>query len=342
MNLSLTAPFTLVYLNVASYSHGLRPAWEAVAHDITKSILDKTATPSTPLLFAFVETGDKDPPRSPGWTSHHQPGPPAAGINGIGGGGITLLYHADCAVQPLPAHSLLLHPALQPGKPGSSAVLCAVIRPKHRAPFLLAVVYLPPQCAATTDHLLPLIAAIDAASAAHPSLPLLVVGDLNCHHDDWGCPMASQAASVTACARRLAEWITDSPLTICNPPSAPTRLQRPLLGGPTQQSVIDLVLSSSPALVTSVTQPPGHLHSDHLPFAVQLALTAAYPPPQPAASRPRVAWDQHRAAEAWQTCLPSALKAALAPLQPALTALSLPLPAGALSPKHPRLGVRRL
>ena len=65
MNLSPTAPFTLVYLNVASYSRGLRPAWEAVAHDISKCTRDNTATPSTPLLFAFVETGNKDPPTAP-------------------------------------------------------------------------------------------------------------------------------------------------------------------------------------------------------------------------------------------------------------------------------------
>ena len=325
MNLAPTAPFSLVYFNAQSFPPDQLSQWQALVQDPSHN----PTLPSTPLLYALVEAGNRAPQTPPGWTHFNQPGPAASGPNGLGGGGITLLYHSDCAVQPLPSHCDRIAPALLPNCPESSAVVCAVVRPKHRAAFLLAVVYLPPQCAQSVEHLLRLTAVIDAASAAHPSLPLLIVGDFNCHHKDWGCPMAAQApAPVSACAKRLAEWITDSPLFICNPPSTPTRQAR--ANGGTQQSVIDLVLSDRPALVSAVTQRHAvYLRSDHLPFTVELALTSTAPAPRPADTRPRVAWDQHRAAEAWQTSLPQALQTALTPLQPALAALAQPLPLGA-------------
>ena len=326
MNLSPTSPFTLVYFNAQLLPGHQLAAWQALVQDPSHD----PSLPTTPLLYALVESGSSAPRTPPGWTAFHQPGPSATGLNGLGGGGITLLYHSDCAVQPLPSHCDRIDPALLPSCPASSAVVCAVVRPKHRAPFLLAVVYLPPQCARSTEHLLHLTAVIDAASAAHPALPLLVVGDFNCHHADWGCPMATQVPSpVTACAKQLATWITDSPLFLCNPPATPTRHVL-LDGGAQQRSIIDLVLSSSPALVSAVSQRHGtYLRSDHLPFTVELCLTPTAPAPRPAATRPRIAWDQHRAAEAWQACLPQALQAALTPLQPALSALALPLPPGA-------------
>ena len=326
MNLAPTAPFSLVYFNAQSFPGHQEAAWQA----LVQSPSHDPSLPSTPLLYALVESGSSAPHTPPGWTAFHQPGPPATGANGLGGGGITLLYHSDCAVQPLPSHCDRIAPALLPNCPESSAVVCAVVRPKHRAAFLLAVVYLPPQCARSAEHLLRLTAAIDAASAAHSTLPLLVVGDFNCHHEDWGCPMATQVPSpVSACAKELAKWITDSPLFICSPPATPTRHVL-VDGGTQQQSVIDLVLSDSPALVSAVTQRHAvFLRSDHLPFTVELALTSTAPAPRPADTRPRVAWDQHRAAEAWQTCLPSALQSALTSLQPALAALAQPLPPGA-------------
>ena len=326
MNQNPTAPFSLVYFNAQSFPPAQLSQWQA----LVQSPSHDPSLPSTPLLYALVETGSRDPRTPPGWTHFHQPGPLASDPNKFGGGGITLLYHSDCAVQPLPSYCERISPALLPNCPDSSAVVCAVVRPKHRAAFLLAVVYLPPQCARSPDHLLHLTSIIDAASAAHSSLPLLVVGDFNCHHTDWDCPMASQLPSpVTACAHKLAEWITDSPLFICNPPATLTR-HILLTGGAEQRSVIDLVLSDRPSLVTSVTQRHAcHLRSDHLPFTVELTLTSTAPASRPADSRPRVAWDHHRTAEAWQSCLPQALQTALTPLQPSLSALAQPLPLGA-------------
>ena len=277
-----------------------------------------------------MEAGSRAPTTPPGWSHFHQPGPPASGANGLGGGGITLLYHSDCAVQPLLPHCHRISLPLPLNCPDSTAVVCALVRPKHRATFLLAVVYLPPPCARSTEHLQRITSIVDAASATCPSTPLLVVGDFNCHHRDWHCPMAKQVPSpVTACANELAEWITDSPLFLSNPKAAPKRLLQ-LSSGAQQQSVIDLVLSDSPALVSSVTQRHAvYLRSDHLPFTIELALTSTGPAARPAVSRPREAWDHHRAAEAWQTCLPLALQAALTPLQSSLAALAQPLPPGA-------------
>jgi hypothetical protein len=341
MNLTPTAPFSLVYLNAASFGPGLQSSWQALVQDPLLDPLhnpplapappqpNAPPQPPAPLLYVFVETGERRPPPVHGWTSYSQHGPKASSLNGIGGGGITLLYHSDCAVQVLTAHCDRIDPALIPGRPRSSAVVCAIVRPKHCAPFLLAVVYLPPANARSTEHLLRLTATIDAAMAAQPSLPLLVVGDFNCHHADWDCPMASQTpSSVTACANKLAEWIADTPLPICNPPGAITR--HAFDDATRERAVIDLVLTSRPAMVTSVTQRHAiYLRTDHIPFTVELALTSTIPAPRPAATRPRVAWDHHRAADAWQSCLPPALQAALAPLQPALTAMAQPLPPGA-------------
>ena len=325
MNLALTAPFSLVYLNAQSLPADQQSAWQA----LVQSPSHDPSLPSTPLLYAFVESGTPNPRTPHGWTLFHQPGPPAQGHNSWGGGGISLFYHADCAVKPLPSHCHRIAPALMPNRPESSAVVCAIVRPRHRAAFLLAVVYLPPQCATSSEHLQCLTSIIDAASSAHPSLPLLVVGDFNCHHGTWKCPMAQNPTSVTACAKELDTWITDSPLFLCSPPAVPTR-HIVVNGAPAQQSVIDLVLASTPSLVRSVTQRhAAYLRTDHIPFTVELALTATAANPRPPDSRPRVTWDLHRATEAWQSCLPSALQTALAPLQPALLALAQPLPPGA-------------
>ena len=99
--------------------------------------------------------------------------------------------------------------------------------------------------------------------------------------------------------------------------------------GSEQRSVIDLVLTDRPAMVQAVTQRHAiYLRSDHLPFTVDMELTSTAPAAQSPDTRPRVAWDHHRAEEAWQSCLPPTLKAALAPLVPSLLALSQPLPAG--------------
>jgi hypothetical protein len=324
MNSSHSASFSLVYLNAQSLPASLMSAWQSLVTDPAHD----PALPSTPLLYVLVESDHREPkPGVRGWSCFHQPGPVPPGKNGKGGGGISLLYHSDCAVKPLHAHSIRIDPPIPPSTSASSAVICAIIRPRHRAPFLLAAVYLPPQCATTPAHLDRLTAAIDAAAQAHPTLPLLVVGDFNCHHPDWSCPLhpgLTSLPSPSSCANRLADWITDTPLYICNPPGVPTR--HCIVSNQQQTSIIDLVLTDRPGLATSVTQ----LHSsffrtDHTPFTIELALHSSLPAARPVDSRPRVTWDQHRCAEAWQTQLPLALSTSLSPLQPSLLSLTQPL-----------------
>ena len=329
MNPQHTSPFTLVFFNAQTLPSHQLAAWQALVTSPDHAV----SLPSTPLFYAFVETGHTEPRSLPhDWSCFHQSGPAPRGKNLIGGGGITLLFHSDVAVKPLPSHSVRIDPPLLPNCPSSSAVVCAIVRPKHCAPFLLAVVYLPPQCARSPEHLHTLTSSIDAASASHPSLPLLVVGDFNSHHADWDCPMATQIplpvpSPVSACANELAKWITDTSLHICNPPSTPTR--HILVGGVDQRSVIDLILTNNPAFVQSVSQHHArYLRSDHTPFTVELALTSTIPAPRPVDTRARVTWDHNRDAEVWQEALPSVLTTALSPLQPALLSLTLPPPAG--------------
>ena len=142
-----------------------------------------------------------------------------------GSGGISLLYHTDCPIAILPTHSLSIDPTPNPNIPASSALVCAIVRPRHRAPFLLAVVYLQPQRAKDASYISLILDHIETASESHPTLPLLVVGDFNCHHTDWFCPMAirTPSASISSAARHLASWIEDSGLDLANPPGMFTR-----------------------------------------------------------------------------------------------------------------------
>ena len=323
MNLNPTSPFSLVYFNAQALPSLQLSAWQALVSQQDHA----PALPDTPLLYVFVETGHKAPSTPQGWTTYHEPGPTPPRGMGFAGGGITLLYHTDCAVRPLPQHCTRL-PAVQPSDSSASSVVCAIVRPRHRAAFLLAAVYLPPQCARTAAYLLDLVAVIEAAAAAHPALPLLIVGDFNCHHSDWHCPLTPKPPQpLLTCATALADWITDTALTIENPAGMITRQP---INSAHQSSIIDLVLSGNAGLVQSVTQRHAcYLRSDHLPFTVTLALSSTKPPPRPLDPRTRVAWDHHRCPEAWQTALGPNLTTALSPLGPALLALAQPLPPGA-------------
>src|SRR5271156_6309358 len=114
MNIQPTSPFNLVFFNAQSLPPHQMAAWQA----LVSSPSHDPSLPTTPLLYAFVETDHHDPPSPPlGWTLFHQPGPAPPGRNGKGGGGITLFYHSDCAVKPLPQQSHTIHPPLLPPWP---------------------------------------------------------------------------------------------------------------------------------------------------------------------------------------------------------------------------------
>src|ERR1700722_8468423 len=324
MNNSATSPFHFVFLNAQSLSSSLLSTWQALVSGADHL----PSLPTTPLLYALVETGHTPPHLLRDWSSYHLPGPDPKGKNNMGGGGISLLYHKDCPILILPAHSTRIDLTPDAAIPASSAVVCAVIRPKDRPPFLLAVVSLQPQRAKTSIYLNAILQHIEAASQSHPSLPLLVVGDFNCHHVDWKCPMAlsnpSSSSIVSSCAHFLASWIEDTGLDIANPPDVVTR--EVLSGGVLQGSIIDLIITTS-GLVSSVTQRHSdHLRTDHIPFTVELSLLSNLPPPRGQVQRGRVTWDHHRDAAVWQDHLGNALSTALTPLQQPLLHLSLPIP----------------
>jgi hypothetical protein len=312
-------PFTLVYLNAASLPAQRLAQWQQL---VTSPALDP-ALPSTPLLYVFVESGTAAPrPGVPEWSCSHLPGPPPKN-RGVGGGGISLLYHADCPIQPLTSHHLRV-----PAKPNdavsdSTSVSFHIVRPRHRSPFLLAAVYLPPSCVAKADtyYVDQVTKSIETVAALHPALPLLVVGDFNLWHDCWYQTPNINGAS--ACAKSLARWIDRCSLAVHNEPGMVTHR----IG--TTSTIIDLVLSDPPTLVTSLSQSfQDWIQSDHLPFTITLSLPSAARPPRPANDRPRQAWDHLADPTVWQGALPAALAAALSPLQPELQALTLPLPVG--------------
>jgi hypothetical protein len=310
------SPFTLVYLNTASLPPHRLAQWQQL---VTSPNLDP-AVASTPLLYVFVESGWEAPRAGvPGWSVSHLPGPPPKN-RGVGGGGISLFYHADCPIQPLSSSNLRV-PARDNTESESTSVSYHIVQPRHRSPFLLAAVYLPPSCVAKADsHYVDLVtASISAVAASHPSLPLIIVGDFNLWHDSWYQAPNVNGPSVPA--KALAEWIDRCPLAVHNEPGMFTRRSG------SSSSIIDLVLSDPPTLVSTLSQSfQDWLQSDHLPFTVTLNLRSAVRPPRPANDRPRQAWDHLSAPSVWQAALPAAMAAALLPLQAELLALTLPLP----------------
>jgi hypothetical protein len=329
MNYSPTTPFHLIHFNAQHLPPAQLAAWQSLVSDAAHD----PSLPSTPLLYVLVESGLHPPAvNTRGWTAFHLPGPPPKNVKKHSGGGISLLYHSDCPIRPLPQHTARIDPLPNTDHPGSSAVVCAIVRPKHRSPFLLAAVYLPPQCARGDEYLTIINSHIEAATIAHPHLPLLVVGDFNCHHVDWHCPMAlkplpspNTPPANTPCANALASWIDLMDLEIANPPNMPTRVVMNY-SQVVQSSTIDLVVSS-PGLVSAISQRHAHyLRSDHIPLTIELSLPSSVPAARGALLRPRVTWDQHRDVECWQVSLPTALSTALSPLQPLLSSLAQPLP----------------
>lgn len=315
MNSNYTSsPFTLLYLNTGSFPSDRQGSWQKMA-----SLLDPSL-PSTPLLYALVETASINKNITTGTQFSHliKPGRPG-GAGGPGGGGITLLYHSSCAVREIDYLQYNESP-VQPSPLSSAAVLLAEVRPSHHSPFLLATVYIPPTITRIqTYHVQQITSAIDAQSAARPDLPLLIVGDFNAYHMAWH--QAPLNSTPTPPAIRLARWIHSHPYTVFNQPDVPTRV----LGN--SAKIIDLVLSDDPGLVTSLTQRHAdHLSSDHLPFTIGLDLPTTLPLPRPADDRPRLCWDQYNNPDSWQAALPEYVQYALLPLQPALLSLSQPFP----------------
>ena len=318
MNGLPSAPFVMVYSNINSLPARLS-AWQ-----LTVSQLD-VSLPSTPLLYAFVESGHAAPVLSePDWQHSHHPGLPGK----KSGGGITLLYHRTCPILALPQHTVAF-PA--DSFPASTAMVWHQVQPNGRSAFLLATVYLHPHAAPKSQFMDCILASLDSVPPLYPDLPVLVVGDFNSRHVAWhqephtpGAPLGPASA--------LADWVEDNDYCFRNEPGQHTRVaSHEQKDGETRlvSSIIDLVFASTLDLVPSISNNSpltAALASDHLPLTVNMLLTGSGPGPPPPPSRPRVAWDHRRNAEVWQALLPTALSHALLPLQPGLLSLAADAP----------------
>jgi len=285
-----------------------------------------------PQLYVLVESGHHAAPpavTSAGWSCVHLPGAPPTNDARQSGGGISLLHHDDCPVRLLPDHSCRVPASLSLNSPPSSAVLCALVQPRHCQPFLLAAVYLQPVVGDLPDarqRLTELTQRIELARAAHPQLPLLVVGDFNCRHELWNCP--PDVSRHDPLSDDLVDWLDDQRLDVINTAGSPTRVAGSSGASGVSAAVLDLVLCSHPGMVRLLTQEPAALQTDHVPFTIGLDLAPRAAAPRAANARPRRSWNQHQNAGAWQAALPYALTDALQPLQPQLARLAQPLPVG--------------
>ena len=311
MNGQPSAPFTMVYQNIQSLNSRLH-AWRAVVSDLD------VALPSTPLLYAYVESGFHEPkPHVPGWSCKHYPGP---GLNK--GGGISLLYHSSCPIDHL--HSVTFQQQAHANAAATTAMVWHRVRPTGRSTFLLATVYLPPQNSLVKYYTDTILDSLDTVPQQYSRLPVLVVGDFNMRHEDWHQPPHNPSAPGAA-ASAMADWIELSNYTIHNRPGLYTHVVLSQDGvTPPAHSIIDLVLSSTPDLVHSISQPlpVASLRSDHYTLAIDMRLQSSAPPPRPPPTRPRLAWNHLHEPDLWQELLPFSLSQALLPLQPQLDALA--------------------
>ena len=246
--------------------------------------------PSTPLLYAFVESGHAEPrPGMPDWLCSHHAGPPG------GGGGVSLFYHASCPVSPLPLHTVKFPPPPPPPpappppqplnpSPESTAMTWHVVRPAGRAPLLLAAVYLAPHHATKIDYVLQIVRSLDSVPQ-QLNLPVLVVGDFNLRHTAWHQPPFNSSAGGPA--NLLADWIQDNDFIIANQPDMHTHFVH-RANGLSSASIIDLVLASDPVLVeamSTTTPSVAAIASDHSPITITMRL-ARRPAPSARADSP--------------------------------------------------------
>ena len=268
---------TVLYHNINGFRGGMEAA-------LTKLLTCTDPSQHTaPLLYALVESG-KDPPRIPAadWFCYHAPG---STHNNQPSGGISVIAHRTCPIEHFSSTTVGTHARLK-----ATAVATAIVAPHGLARFLLAVAYVHPGAAGAAELMQAVCETISEASADHPELPLLVVGDFNARH-----PMWHDSRSISDCNggdTTLAQWVVDDGLHVMNPPNMHTHVQVSREGAKQTRIVttIDLVLTSAEELVASVTQAHGRElnNDDHIPFTIGLALEArdAAPPPPPSACEP--------------------------------------------------------
>ncbi|MFN9113036.1 MAG: hypothetical protein ACK5XN_23455, partial [Bacteroidota bacterium] len=131
--------------------------------------------------------------------------------------------------------------------------------------------------------------------ASRSGLPLLLLGDFNARHPDFGDEVKNEYGD------KLADFVSGAQLSVMNAlfcPGKPTF--------PTSRSVLDLAFSNRPAMFIDMQVDDSPLLvSDHFPIVVSLTSARQAPPP---ATSPRTSWNISGACwEGYQQLLGAAL-----------------------------------
>ena len=311
----MTSHVNLLFLNVNTLGHRL---------DELSAVLASAGLPlppSFPRLFAFVETGRGRCRSLPSYAWVSVDGPDSNGH-----GGCALYYHESFAVTLLPSSRTFEPLPFKPHHTRSTSILWCRVRPPGpgNSTFLLAVAYVPPQNNTDSNHSMQDIAnSILTVTAANPGLPLLVVGDFNARHPDWGDDNGGH--NLNSGSRYLARFLDHQGFHILNNLYL---FGEPTHWNPQHQSVIDLAFTNDPSMVLDLAMDwKDQLHSDHHPLTVTLRYThnqPLLPPPD----RCRLQWRHLSHPDVWQAALPDAMAAAFSPLLPRFLSLRQPIPPG--------------
>jgi hypothetical protein len=318
----MTSNVSLLFLNVNTLSHRL---------DELSTLLVNAGLPlppSFPRLFAFVETGRGQckPLPSYAWISLDGP-------DSNGHGGCALYYHDSFAVTLLPASSTFDPEPTKPHHTRSTSILWCRVRPPgpSNSTFLLGIIYVPPQNNQDGNYSMRQVtASITAVTSdrGNRGLPLLLVGDFNARHTDWGDDNGGH--NINSGSRHLASYIDNRSLHILNSHHIPGIATH---SNPQHSSIIDLAITSDPALVLHMDMGWKHrFSSDHHPLTLTLRHTLAADSPPPPDST-RLHWRHNEHADVWQAALPSAMRTVFIPLLPRFLVLRQPLPHG-VTPQH--------
>ena len=307
---SPSSPIKLVFWNCASLAQRLKDG-------SILALLNPELTPDPPTILALVETRwvdrDSSLPKSrirtarlpyiPNYTWAHR-------HHTAKSGGIAVLYHNSIACLTMAA--LNTQSASLDNNPASAAAaLWLTMRYPHSPAFLLGVGYLPPfnTTAETLEGVRGLCASLGLASTCQ--LPVLLLGDFNLHHSDW--EDAGRLNVSTVASSEFANYMKDNHWSILNPILMPGSITRPTHKANGFDAVIDLAITDSPHLFTSMdTEYKDVLHSDHYPVTLTAMLaTQMTAPPAPTHTRRRTQWNVHHQPEVWQAALPAAMEAAL-------------------------------
>lgn len=132
-------------------------------------------------------------------------------------------------------------------------------------PFIIGCIYL--HSAATTADLSNISSSFVTIQSQHPSLPILVMGDVNSQHEDWGCPIR------TGHHQFVSDLVSTSSLIHLNALFTVGQVTRPGQGPQNQGSIIDIAVCNSIAstmIDTMIIDPGIPLTSDHTPLIINL------------------------------------------------------------------------